>query len=55
VWNFGDRQILFSGSGGECNGGLHILSFQARKIGKNLVDGIAISQARKYRAQSDPG
>ena len=55
MWNFGDRQILFSGSGGECNGGLHILSFQARKIGKNLVDGIAISQARKYRAQSDPG
>jgi hypothetical protein len=48
------RQI-FTGRG-SCKryGSLHILSFQSRKIGKDLFDSISLSQTRQDRAQSHP-
>jgi hypothetical protein len=52
VWNGRNRQVLFSGSGGECNRGLNVLRLQGRKILQNLIGRIAVSQAGQDCPQS---
>jgi hypothetical protein len=53
VRNCRNGQILFGGSGSKRDGGLNVLGFQAREIGKNLFGRISGSQAGEYGAQSD--
>jgi hypothetical protein len=52
VWNGRNRQVLFRGSGGECNRGLSVLRLQGRKILQNLFERIAVSQAGQDCPQS---
>ncbi len=47
--NFGNGQVFRGGSGSKRNGGLNVVGFQARGIGENLFDGIAISDAGENR------
>ena len=51
--NFGNRQVLFGGSGGKRNGSLNVFGSQAGEIPKNFFGGISVSQTGEHSAESD--
>ena len=53
--NFRNGQVLFSGRGGKGDRSLNIVGFEARKIGEDLLDGIAVSQTSEDGAQGNTG
>jgi hypothetical protein len=54
VWNGRNRQVLFSGSGGERNRGLNVFRLQSGKILQNLFSRITVSQAGQDCPESHP-